>query len=809
MDPRPRPLLAAVLVTATALVAVLAFLDGARIVGPPRALLIEHGRELVVLEILPGDVLEQAGARADDVIVGLDGVELRSPLDFNQRLRRARPGQVVTFDIRRGGELLHLPATMTVNLSPLVVAGFALPISVLLLFGSLVYFGRRRMPGAFLFLLASLSPVTFVAGKVTGLAVPGISALVGLAYLGFGVFSGPLMLHFFLTFPEKGAAQQRLRPVLWAVYALAFVVSARFLLPAFVPALQSLVPGPGPTRALVRTYDVAEVVCLAASALSAGATARHGSGIRLRRQAAVLCAGALLALVLFSGLWAIPRHLGAGPLIGMVALMMLATIVPLAVVVAIVFHRMFDINVLTRQRLVYGAASLLIAAAFVAACAAAGWIARPFLGGASLPLLTAAAALIAIGLHPLRGRAHEIVDRVLYRKSYDYRAALTEITARLARILDPAEAALYLRLQLERLLGPAWLRIVLRRAGGDELDEFDESGALAPYAAGDVARSLEESLAAQAAPFVPAAGSWPGEHAPELVAPVCSGSATVGALVLGPRRVDVPYRTEDLDFLRTLAGIAGAVFERGRMAQERSQRERLALVGSATAAVVHELKNPLAAIKSAVAVLTRRLVEDPRSRELAGIVDHEIDRLQDSILNVLSYVRPQGSPAVPVDVLETLRPLVAVVDADFRAAGVEVALASEGVASYIAGDPARLRQIVLNLLLNAREAMPRGGRIDVLVRPWREPSGRSLGAEIVVRDTGPGFAPEALQRAFEPFYTTKRLGTGLGLANVKRLAEEHGGRVVIGNRPEGGAEVSLGLLAAARAVAGAPVGETP
>jgi signal transduction histidine kinase len=165
---------------------------------------------------------------------------------------------------------------------------------------------------------------------------------------------------------------------------------------------------------------------------------------------------------------------------------------------------------------------------------------------------------------------------------------------------------------------------------------------------------------------------------------------------------------------------------------------------------------------------------------------------------------------------DTLRPLVTVVDADFRAAGVEVELKTTGAESLVAGDPGHLRQMLLNLLLNAREAMPGGGRIDVSVEPWKgagvepwkgagvepwkgaggEPGGDALGVEVVVRDNGPGFSAEALLRAAEPFYSTKRLGTGLGLANVKRLVEDHGGELVLGNRPEGGAEVRLRLRAA-------------
>ncbi len=779
----------------TALLAALALADGLRTIAPPRTALLVCEREAFVLETPPGDLLARAGIRAGDVIVALDGRDFIARPQMNEALRRARPGQQIVFRVRRGAETLDLPVVAERNLTPWGALRFAAPILAALVLGAGIYFKRRDLRGSGLILLGGLSPAIFTAQLATGPVTAGASGLVLLFDLAFGLFNGALMLHVFLTFPERGRLQRALLPFAWIAYAVAAALGWRYLLPLFVPAAEALMPGPWGTATLFRAYDATESACLLLSAVSASGAARSARTLRARRQGLVLCAGALLAFTAYVGLWVVPRHMGRTPLIDAVSLTTLMMVMPAAIAIAIVFHRMFDINVLRRERLVYGVVSGAIAVLFVAAAAAVGALLAPLAGDTPLAVLAACAAVIAIGVHPLRSLGRRLVDRVLYRKRYDFRPAFTEISTRLAGMLDLHEAIQYLHLRIDALLGPEWIAVVLRR--GDRLEAYGPHGAPAEYAAGAVAEDVAARLErGRDTVFEPEAGAWPVVPAPALVAPLGSGGAVIGAIAVGPRRIDVPYRTMDHDLLGALAVVAGAVLERGRLAEERSQRERLALVGTATAAVVHELKNPLAAIKSTTAVLGRRLSNDPRSGELAGIVEREIDRLQDTILNVLSYVRPVESVPQPFLLADTLRPLVGVVDADFRAAGVEVAIRGGDPRVPVLGDPVRVRQMVLNLLLNAREAMPRGGHVDVSIEPWLDDAGRPQGIDVVVRDEGPGFSPEGLARAFEPFYTTKRLGTGLGLANVRRLAAEHGGAVRLANRPQGGAEVHLCLRSA-------------
>ncbi|HYN43856.1 MAG TPA: HAMP domain-containing sensor histidine kinase, partial [Thermoanaerobaculia bacterium] len=235
--------------------------------------------------------------------------------------------------------------------------------------------------------------------------------------------------------------------------------------------------------------------------------------------------------------------------------------------------------------------------------------------------------------------------------------------------------------------------------------------------------------------------------------------------------------------------LAGPVFERGLLLEERALGERLAAVGGASSALLHELKNPLAAIQSTAAVLRRRLPDDARGRELTEVIEGEAQRLHEAAAQVLSFVKP-GSVAEreSVSLAPLLTALAAAVQPSFEAGNVTVEV-EVPVRAAVEGNPERLRRLFLNLLLNAREAMPAGGRVRVTAFDVPSPDGPRLA--VGVEDEGPGFSPEVLERPFVPFRTTKRLGTGLGLPNVRRVAEEHGAEVLLENRPEGGARVTV------------------
>jgi signal transduction histidine kinase len=231
--------------------------------------------------------------------------------------------------------------------------------------------------------------------------------------------------------------------------------------------------------------------------------------------------------------------------------------------------------------------------------------------------------------------------------------------------------------------------------------------------------------------------------------------------------------------------------------QAAGRASTLALLGQLSAAVAHDLKNPLAIIRATAERLKKRCAPDPAF----DYIPEEVDRLSAIIGNYLSLgSRRPGTPE-PIDIPALLSEVVADLGHQTRQQNVTVTTDFTPVPA-VTGSRVELRQAFLNLLLNAVQAQPAGGSIAVAAGV--ETKGRRR-LVVTVADTGPGIRPEDLRRVFEPFFTTREKGSGLGLFSVRRIVEAHGGRVVIDSRVGAGTTVTVRLpLRCSRVAAGNP-----
>ena len=231
------------------------------------------------------------------------------------------------------------------------------------------------------------------------------------------------------------------------------------------------------------------------------------------------------------------------------------------------------------------------------------------------------------------------------------------------------------------------------------------------------------------------------------------------------------------------------VEEKVRLERELMKKERLAALGQMAATVAHEVKNPLSAIKSIVQVMREEEKEGPRSQDLRLIVG-EVDRLSGTVTQLLSFSRPAVGESQSVTVDELTRSVVRLLEADASASGVDLRARIDGDREVPGTVGAAMREVLVNLGLNAIQATPRGGcvEIDVVCAP--------NAVRIDVTDTGSG-VPEALRvKIREPFFTTRQRGTGLGLAIVERRVAELRGSLEIESPlgPDGGTRARAELL---------------
>jgi signal transduction histidine kinase len=213
--------------------------------------------------------------------------------------------------------------------------------------------------------------------------------------------------------------------------------------------------------------------------------------------------------------------------------------------------------------------------------------------------------------------------------------------------------------------------------------------------------------------------------------------------------------------------------------------DRLSTLGTLAAGMAHEIRNPLGAMGGALEILESDYPADHPHREFVEILRQEIDRLGRVAGKYLDFARPPSPDSRPVDVNAVVRSAVELLERSATRAGVRFASRLQQDIRPAMADPVQLRQALVNLLLNGIQSMSAGGELEVTTR------GQHRQVEIEVRDHGEGLPDVALERLFEPFYSTRAGGTGLGLAVTRQIAVSHGGRLTAEPAEGGGARFRL------------------
>jgi signal transduction histidine kinase len=210
-------------------------------------------------------------------------------------------------------------------------------------------------------------------------------------------------------------------------------------------------------------------------------------------------------------------------------------------------------------------------------------------------------------------------------------------------------------------------------------------------------------------------------------------------------------------------------------------RDRLAALGEMAAAIAHEVKNPLAAIEVAAGVLKRQLTDRPEALDVLDDIIKESKMANAIVVEVLEFVRPIQLQVDRVSLLEALKDSITLAEGKRARGAVSIDMSMAPEVPDLLADPHQLRQLFSNLLANAFEALGGEGHIDIraTVLPGDDDGADPPPPQVVVevRDTGPGIAPDDLERIFSPFFTTKPQGTGLGLAIVRKVVDAHEGHI--------------------------------
>jgi two-component system sensor histidine kinase HydH len=272
----------------------------------------------------------------------------------------------------------------------------------------------------------------------------------------------------------------------------------------------------------------------------------------------------------------------------------------------------------------------------------------------------------------------------------------------------------------------------------------------------------------------------------------------MGILALGDKLSQDDYTDEDLRLLKNIANQIGAALERGRAYEDlkeeversRAQLEisaRLSSLGTLAAGVTHEIRNPLGVIQSKLELLPGKLDDKEFLMNLSEVLPRHIERIVGLINRLLFFARPEKRMTQKIKIAQILQDTIDLVDGEASRRNIRIVREIEDF--EILGDFGQLSQVFLNIMLNAIQSMGAGGELKVST------SSHDNWVKASISDTGPGIAPENVEKIFDPFFTTRSSGTGLGLSIARRIVEEHKGEISVVSEPGRGATFTVKLPA--------------
>jgi signal transduction histidine kinase len=283
---------------------------------------------------------------------------------------------------------------------------------------------------------------------------------------------------------------------------------------------------------------------------------------------------------------------------------------------------------------------------------------------------------------------------------------------------------------------------------------------------------------------------------PGLIVPLVFQSNLSGLMVITDKVSGRDFTMDDIEFLSILGSQISVAIENARLyeaertatrqlraaQQQLVNTERLAALGEMSAKIAHEINNPLGIIKNYILLLRRSVGGNPEVRSYADVLGQEIDRIARIVRELLDFHRPRPLVLENVCVTGVINDVLALMERQIDKRGIKLVKDFVGEEPPVLASPENLKQVFMNIIINASDAMPDGGTLRI------ETGCNEAGLVIRFSDTGPGIPPEIVPRIFEPFFTTKEpgKGTGLGLSVCYGIMKQHKGTITYKNLNPGG-----------------------
>jgi signal transduction histidine kinase len=466
--------------------------------------------------------------------------------------------------------------------------------------------------------------------------------------------------------------------------------------------------------------------------------------------------------------------------------------------------RLADFNVVIARVLLHAVTLIVVVGASLLFIGAMALLAPGFMNPNqvlfTISLVVVIGLALAMGLPRLLPRAERLMQERLFGTRYGYQDALAGLVKELSRIsnldalLGTVATTVHSQMQVSRVL------ILMQDPLSGQYAMQAQSGLTAEEAAGmqdmnehsPVVRWLrqhkDQLVREEAARRLP-------EHAVRELAvdldrlkvslsvPMILDDRLVGMICLGPKVSGEMFFVSDLRLLETLATEVALAVKYRRMEEEVFRKNKLAELGTIAAGVAHEIRNPLASIRTFAQLMPERMDDPEFKNEFSKLVLKDVDRITKVVESMLAFARPAQVTIAEHSSVDLVEEAVLLVRARLRNKSIELTKQFHDK-PVLRADKQQILQVLVNLLSNAVDALPEQGKIRIATGTrWMDGAGAGSKprqyAVIEVADNGPGIPAAVRNRLFDPFFTTKKEGTGLGLSISQKIVRDHGGIITV------------------------------
>jgi len=480
-----------------------------------------------------------------------------------------------------------------------------------------------------------------------------------------------------------------------------------------------------------------------------------------------------------------------------------AILVSLFFAIALIKYRLLDIHILIRGGILYSSLSGFVLVVYVLLIKNIGEMISKTYTPKSLFVESMLILVLVYMLRPFQKKAEDWIDRFFYVERYHSRRKFMEFTRTLIELIDLEDVLRTTGRFISETLHVEGIAILLIDEEGEEYVPRYEENVREPLTIrsnSKLVRHLKESREGTGLEDlrIEKGLEEEAEHMLSLgfsaAIPIILKEKLIGLVVLGRKVSQKDYTNEEIEMMDAFSNQASLAISRALIYRDMSlkdrqimQSEKMASLGELAAGIAHEIRNPLAIIAGSAETLKKREERETRE-EMIGYIVEESERINAMITNFLNFAKPKEPELASCDIVEVIQKTIQLIFPQARTQNVEVVGEFPQKPLYIEVDPELIQHAIMNIELNALEAMEQGGVLRINVIP-------NQGGRLVIKfsDTGKGIPPKISGKIFDPFFTTKEGGTGLGLSIAHTIVESHGGTLTNTSNEGRGATFTMSL----------------